>query len=203
MPNWVHNSVTVMGDETKVKALYEKISAPRPEVTVKDYETGEVEITMKSQPLSFWNIFAPEDVRAYHNTPVEEHDYHAMPNGNWYDWNCKHWGTKWDASNFEDGDSGIDGNRIDLAFDTAWSHPEPIINWFVSYCQENGLELDWSYEEEQGWGGEILVRGVKVIHDEWDIPESHADWDSRGRECPCEWSGGTVYEDCPKVEVAV
>ena len=39
---------------------------------------------------------------------------------NWYDWNCEHWGTKWDACH------GEVYSRF-VEFDTAWSTPEPVI----------------------------------------------------------------------------
>jgi hypothetical protein len=38
----------------------------------------------------------------------------------WYEWNCKYWGTKWNSS-----DSSSCGNTI--SFQTAWSTPYPVI----------------------------------------------------------------------------
>jgi hypothetical protein len=39
----------------------------------------------------------------------------------WYDWACRNWGTKWNAS-----ESSIDNNG-DIRFETAWATPHPVI----------------------------------------------------------------------------
>jgi len=40
---------------------------------------------------------------------------------NWYDWNIKHWGTKWNAYDTEL--LGIEDRHISYCFNTAWSIP--------------------------------------------------------------------------------
>lgn len=40
---------------------------------------------------------------------------------NWYDWNIKHWGTKWNAYDIEL--LGIEDRYISYCFNTAWSIP--------------------------------------------------------------------------------
>lgn len=43
----------------------------------------------------------------------------------WYEWNCKNWGTKWNSS---DSSSYTDFNgRGNISFQTAWSTPYPVI----------------------------------------------------------------------------
>jgi hypothetical protein len=44
---------------------------------------------------------------------------------NWYDWQCEHWGTKWNAYEASIEDESWD--RLLICFDTAWSPPEPVI----------------------------------------------------------------------------
>ena len=39
---------------------------------------------------------------------------------NWYDWSCKHWGTKWDACETHTQDRTVE-------FETAWSCPVPVL----------------------------------------------------------------------------
>jgi Ferredoxin-like domain in Api92-like protein len=185
MPNWVHNEVMVKGSVNDLDILFSKITKPH---DLAGNKKGE---------FTFHNIFSPEDVRAYNGTSVEEHDYHAIPNGNWYDWNCKHWGTKWDVADCST-DQG--DNYFSISFDTPWSSPAPIIDWFINYCQQHGLDLVWSYEEEQGWGGTVsVIKGV-FSETEYDIPNCHADYDSRGivNRCVCEWMDAVHwFDDCP------
>ena len=122
--------------------------------------------------------------------------------GNWYNWNINNWGTKWDACH------GYDEWATDylaLAFDTAWSPPEPIFEAMADVCRKHGFGLTISFEEEQGWGGEWELEEDGTWNmTEWDIPESHEDYTSRDKMCPCElWPEDEWFHDCPKKEVAV
>jgi hypothetical protein len=42
--------------------------------------------------------------------------------GGWYEWNCEHWGTKWEASQLQL-QNDEDDATIELSFETAWSPP--------------------------------------------------------------------------------
>ncbi len=71
----------------------------------------------------------------------------------WYDWSCRHWGTKWDAY---DQYFTVSPELINLTFSTAWSHCFPIIkalstefptlNFDVAYCDEGIPENSGLYE---------------------------------------------------------
>ena len=87
-------------------------------------------------------------------------------------------------------------SEITYGFETAWTHPEPIMDWLLNYCKVNHLNLVWSYEEEQGWGGFVEYLNGVLRDDFWDIPESHAEWESRGKECVCSWHEENVFPDC-------
>lgn len=43
----------------------------------------------------------------------------------WYEWNVANWGTKWGG--YSASDKALPGDLCELRFDTAWSHPYPII----------------------------------------------------------------------------
>jgi len=185
MPNWVTNKVTVSGGLNDVERLYRKLCSPHP---LADTAKGE---------LTFYNAISPTDTEEYV--------------GGWYEWNIENWGVKWDASESE---SGIDQDGdLYLNFDTPWSVPEKVLDWLVDYCVDNSLVLNWWFEEEQGWGGEVklnyLPDGEPSISTEtWDIPRSHADYVKRGKwergrwECVCfeDWEIDPEdwFDDCPK-----
>lgn len=81
---------------------------------------------------------------------------------NWYDWACRNWGTKWGCY-----DQELDGET--LHFSTAWGLFELSILDLVAVDFPNFV---LTYEEEQGWGGEIeYVDGECVSHHEYDAPE--------------------------------
>lgn len=61
---------------------------------------------------------------------------------NWYDWACKHWGTKWGAYNVEK--LYISPTKLVLKFDTAWSSPEPIFDKLT----EMGFTVNCIWQDE-------------------------------------------------------
>ena len=172
MPNWVYNSVVISGDEDKLHELFNKWSKP--------LESD------SDERFSFQNIIP---------RPIEEEN-------NWYDWNCEHWGTKWDAC---EPDEFWDNDSLELKFNTAWSQPEPIFEAIADVCREHGFGLTCYFEEEQGWGGEWELDaegGWDMV--EWDIPDCHADFVKRDKVCYCEiWEEQTWFSDCPRKGVAV
>jgi hypothetical protein len=125
---------------------------------------------------------------------------------NWYNFNNNKWGTKWDVAVSDDEKwaeteiTGESSTHISYRFNTAWSPPLPVIEELS--VQHPELEITLEYEEEQGWGGEILwtKEGSSIIN-EYDIPDSHQDYVDRDNEdgcrCACEEDEDEWYKDCP------
>lgn len=66
----------------------------------------------------------------------------------WYDWDCKNWGTKWDLDGDEVDEEELDGAiendmQLDLCISTAWAPPLPVLEKMA----ELGVEFDWRCEE--------------------------------------------------------
>lgn len=59
----------------------------------------------------------------------------------WYDWCCANWGTKWNAM-----DCHINVNDRVVAFQTAWSAPEPIVMKCVELFPN--ITFTWQYADE-------------------------------------------------------
>ena len=76
----------------------------------------------------------------------------------WHDWNCEHWGTKWDLSDDEavftedEFKEAENAGMLDLVFDTAWSPPIPVFEQMAKL----GVEFSFSSEEP---GCEIYMSG--------------------------------------------
>lgn len=217
MPNWVWNNITVSGTKEDLLAFYAKASKLSPNGINED---GSLKYDDKdAQAISFWNFIEPTNKTAYyeaaHGTKPEGYEAWTIDEkmaydlsfktDGWYDWNVREWGTKWDAC-----DANVDNNtdekapNLYYAFNTAWSIPEPIYQAIT----EQHPELDFRFyaEEEQGWGAEYKSsdadNGVRSLEltEQWDIPDSHADYVNRGRECNCEYDDDEDYwyDDCPR-----
>jgi len=63
----------------------------------------------------------------------------------WSDWNRNHWGTKWNGydSNWEP----VEGDLCKLEFDTAWSHPFPVIEALIAKFPDEVIRVWWADED--------------------------------------------------------
>lgn len=169
MPNWVYNYLTIEGSKEDISAIKTQLNQPfQRQHDQWNPATGQMELQDVLYPnpvFAFWNIIKPTDLEAYnkqsdHSLPMKEQ---LMFKGdNWYDWNVRNWGTKWDVAVshndlypetelIEEEDWS---DRTMYRFNTAWSPPLPAIENLSK--QYPNVEFNLSYEEETGWGGEYL-----------------------------------------------
>ena len=221
MPNWVFNSLVVSGEKSELDKMVAQLNQPFvkhfPE---HKFENGEIVWVADEQHydnpvFAFWNIVKPTDLESYYGeeihkkTNLEPEDFMAefvrsmREDNDWYHWNCRNWGTKWDVA--VDNKSDYSDTRMEITddgsvmyhFNTAWS---PVGEVLIKLSEQYPtLEFDYEYEEEQGWGGKCtFLGGEDVACDEYDIPMSHADYKDRDQECVCEYGDPeNGYEDCP------
>jgi hypothetical protein len=184
MPNHVYNTLTATGTPEAINAFKEKAQHDERE-------------------LSYWNFVTPPqeaidsgEYWATHGFVAGEASGHT-PN-NWYNFNVREWDTKWDTYDLHVESAP---RSFYATFSSAWSPPIAVFRAIAEQHPE--LTFDFSWEEEQGWGGEAFGSdGSFSIAREWDIPESHADNEAIGRSCNCESESDTEYwyDDCPKLE---
>lgn len=210
MPNWVFTTMSVHGEPEQISEFRHK--AKQPYTTYyPDWETKEVKPQHSDGVLSFWNFIEPENKDAYfadaHGPKPEGYESWSMEEKfafdikhtgeGWYDWNIRNWGTKWEADASIESD---DPDYLQYRFDTAWSPAEGAFRAMVE--QHPKLSFTFHCEEEQGWGVEYEgTDGELTVTKEWDIPESHADWEALDSEdrCVCHWDNdrSNWYSDCP------
>jgi hypothetical protein len=198
MPNWVYNTITVEGSRRDLEDFVAIVGAP---VVVRRQSfdgatAGEWVEEVLSVPFTYYNVIpVPTDILD---------DYHTVADGkegpnNWYNWNCREWGVKWDASDpsLEWDEDGRDS--LTVRFESPWGPPEPV---FAALARTfPSLFFSFHYEEEQGWGSrlESTVGGALVEVESWDIPESHAENAHLGRACVCDWADDEDwFDDCPR-----
>lgn len=85
----------------------------------------------------------------------------------WYDWSCENWGTKWDAYDIA---IDIEPGCLTYFFDTAWSHPKPIIVKIAALYPDLVLEHRYFDEGYGFWGIEIYKDGE--LSDSQDTEQS-------------------------------
>lgn len=232
MPNWVFNSLVVSGEQSELDRMVAHLNSPfdkhYPDTKWND-ETKSWDSTPAVQHYSnpvfaFWNILRPSDLDKYYGEEVHKnneklYDENGELDGvafmaefvrsmsedeDWYHWNVRNWGTKWDVAVSDEGYSNTsmevtDNGSIMYRFETAWS---PVGEALTALSEMfPSLEFDYEYEEEQGWGGKaVIIDGEYSQTDEWDIPMCHADHSRTWFECSCEDGANpesAYYSDCP------
>ena len=217
MPNWVNQTVTISGLADEIAKVKEQVSGyyvrqwveKKYNDETKSWEFVELKGKVEKPVFSFWNIIKPADemLDVYHGVTNDDNDSLieglsitdkvmlelATSNG-WYAWNCRNWGSKWDAC---DVDNTVDEpTYLAYVYNTAWSPSLEAIQELSRQYPQLTVHID--YEEEQGWGGERSYKGGDVVGViEYDIPESHAEVEERGNECYCYGDDYKPFADCP------
>jgi hypothetical protein len=207
MPNWVFNGLTIEGNPEQVKSLIKQMNKPFIHSVVATGDLAyEVKQTKYVNPIfAFHNIYNYRDAgitdEVYHGQPPRYTDFsQAMKfdTNDWYNFNVREWGTKWDVAVSEDNkypDTTIEEAEngenyvVHYNFNTAWSRAMPAISKLSA--QYPTLLFTLSYEEETGWGGECEFLRGEVI--------SESEWDNQCREC--DGTDCVEYNDEKGVEV--
>ena len=166
MPNWVYNSLHATGSAEDIAKLKSQLNQPftrqHDQWDPATKQMGLKEYSYSNPVFAFWNIIKPTDMATYLLQKDPNHDDSVIDfqGNNWYDWNVRNWGTKWDVAVGDDEkypETSItheDETVIAYSFNTAWSPPTQAIETLSAQYPE--VEFELSYEEETGWGGEYI-----------------------------------------------
>jgi hypothetical protein len=204
MPNWVYNGLTIEGNPNEVDNLVEQMNKPFISSIVPNGDLAfSIDRRKYINPVfAFHNIIAPTDLEAYNKQPDFQSDKPYAGN-DWYSWNCRNWGVKWDVAVAEDEKYPetymegpvVNGNNkvVYYNFNTAWGIPEQAITNLSA--QYPSLLFSLSYQEETGWGGECeFLRGVMISQSEYD--NMCRDCDATNQMEYCENDCGEICGNC-------
>ena len=151
MPNWVYNGLTIEGNPEEINKLVAQMNKPYTQVHDNwNMQTQQMEKKLYTYPnpvFAFHNIYnhtednVPDEIYVSQPVHTPNQSYEDMFSGNdWYSWNVRNWGTKWDVavhSDKEYSDTNVEGPVpngenavVHYNFNTAWSPPFPAIAKF-------------------------------------------------------------------------
>ncbi|MDA2919714.1 hypothetical protein MYX76_09530 [Desulfobacterota bacterium AH_259_B03_O07] len=136
MPNWCYNKLRVLGDEKDVQDFVKKAKGKDTELSLNNFVPMPKELENTRSPA--WIVKEKEYEQAVKKEKKESKKsgfalalpitkkmskefFKKFGADNWYDWNTKNWGTKWNARGAKLIDEWGDG--AEYTFDTAWSSP--------------------------------------------------------------------------------
>ena len=214
MPNWVYNTLTIQGPKEQVDSIKDRLNAP--------YKKTFENWNMQSQQMEFKEYEFSNPVFAFHNIynhlqdGISDEIYHKQSNdtapideqlmfqgNNWYDWNVRNWGTKWDVAVHNDDKypdtsllehmSNGEDQWVVYSFNTAWSPPVPAMEKLSALVPNCVITL--TYQEEQGWGGEVEFVNGKMT--------AESSYESQCRDCDsidcmeyCDNDCGEICNEC-------
>lgn len=210
MPNWVYNGLTIEGNPEQVTKLVEQMNKPFIQLVEShgDLAFNVKQVKYVNPIFAFRNIYSHLD----HGVTDEQYiqqpprnpdssfaDWMKFESNDWYNFNNREWGTKWDVGVSEDNeypDTYMEGptpNGENLVvyynFNTAWSRPLPALEKLSA--QYPNLLFTLSYEEETGWGGECEFLRGQII--------SSSEYDSKCRDCDATDQMEYCENDCGEI----
>jgi hypothetical protein len=204
MPNWTSNSVIVSAKtEAELTEFLDFCEQPHTSQHI-NWKTNEREIDENAKGV-FWNFVTPTDLEAYWGgetvkpTPegvdVMQNIMEEMATGmDWYHWNVRNWGTKWDITLERDEIPAFDQNNdgdwyFHWYFDTAWS---PAVEAYDAMAKRfPNLSFNFEITEEAGFFAGILIyAGGELVSDTFIDSPTHSDYiDVLDIPCPeCGWA---------------
>ena len=138
MPNWCSNNLHMEGDAEEIKRF---------------------EDTHNSVPKT-WGEDKPSEDKTkldFSASVWDEGNGGKEYSGYGYDWQIKHWGTKWNACDVEHQDDGY------YSFETAWGPPEAWVRYMSTKYSKLKFVLSYS-EPGMGFMGILVVqKGIKLF----------------------------------------
>lgn len=84
----------------------------------------------------------------------------------WYTWNIDNWGTKWNAYSIER------RSNDELRFNTAWAHPDPVIQALSEKFPDHEFSVEYA-DEDLGYNlGQYLIQNGEIIQETEILPAS-------------------------------
>lgn len=152
MPNWVHNTFTVvMGDAKKV-----------------------FEFVRSAESVFDFNSITPMPTRVQKSD--EKVEWEGMTIPEWYAWACDNWGAKWNAC---EADYSTDDPDHVISFDTAWRPPEPIFEALAKRFPDHEIRIR-SVERQNHWHCRYLLKDGEM--DRAEVPCQCFDTARNGKE---------------------
>ncbi|MGP4995485.1 DUF1281 family ferredoxin-like fold protein [Glutamicibacter ardleyensis] len=155
-------------EELRESELTQWFTAESRELALKSREAAVVE--MLTEKITDFNMVIPQPVNIETGGCSRQHDEGVTC---WYEWNPRNWGTKWNGYDTEI-EYNEDGNAK-LRFQTAWSHPMPVIEALSAKFPEAEIQVSYA-DEDLGYnlGKYEVLNGARTDLEDLDFGSDEA-----------------------------
>lgn len=163
-------------EELRERELTQWFTAERRESALKIREAKAVE--MLTEKITDFNMVIPQPVNIEIGDCSGEHDEGVIC---WRPWSIENWGTKWNAyeMSIEPRENGLtelrENGLTELRFDTAWSHPYPVIEALSKKFPEAEIQISYA-DEDLGYnlGKYEILNGARRDLEDLDFGSDEA-----------------------------
>tara|TARA_R100000458_G_scaffold34080_1_gene31389 strand:+ start:104 stop:760 length:657 start_codon:yes stop_codon:yes gene_type:complete len=177
MPNWCYNTLVVRGKDKKTIDNFVSTVNAHPQ----HWKPSEMELQFNDLPDPTYK----EKLAFCATVPLPPEAETETYSKFGYDWQIKHWGTKWGACEVSVHREEKHPDEVVYSFETAWSPPEewvrataekyPDLRFSLYYTEEAN-----SYAGHQQWQGSKRISMRDFNHsDLWDFVQSNLDEDEQ------------------------
>ena len=172
MPNWANTTMRVEGNPDAVKAFHDKFCRVPVGLRVgpswEDRKMSDVEPEWKEYKADgpecrMWNVIpAPEEIHDEYFSTASYESKNGNKSNNWYDWNIRNWGTKWDLRDVLVDMSDVGKNLASYVYNynTAWGPP---VEFMIAASLLYDVQFNFDGYEEGGinYAGTIEGGGMR------------------------------------------
>jgi len=192
MPNWCNNNLTLEHDDPQmIQRAYDAL------------ERGEFLNEFIPVPADLQIVAGRmgdgDEQRELERKTAENIEKYGY--GNWYDYCCGEWGTKWDVGGQGQSDIHPEGRMLHTYFDSAWSPP---VNAYAKLEQlgfrvnamfyESGMAFAGSYEDGncddfslEDMSADDIERDYPELDEAFGISECMREYEAENQEELTEW----------------
>ena len=127
-------------ESVRERELTEWFTADRRDRAVKNREATSV--AMLSEKITDFNMVIPQPVNIETGDCSGQHEPGIIC---WRGWSINNWGTKWNA--YDTKVEELEGSTATLRFDTAWSHPYPVLEALSVKFPHHQMEVAYADED--------------------------------------------------------
>lgn len=132
------------GERAEALQRHAQTLANYKERTGNDWPYAESDLAEIEERFVDFNMLIPMP-EAVSGTTVGTGGFDSYDERGWYGWSLAHWGTKWNG--YSTRITPIEGDLCRLEFQTAWSHPEPVIHALSRKFPNEEIKVEWADED--------------------------------------------------------